>query len=66
MLDEKDQEICISYYEGRAMWQATVKIHMIPAHGTITALESTLADRAGSVGGEADGWGCMSVRRNQS
>jgi hypothetical protein len=65
VLDETDKQVCISYYEGRAMWEVIVKVQMIPTHGSITALESALADKATLVGGEPDGWGCMSMRRNE-
>ncbi len=63
IVDDRDLEICISYYEEREMWQAIVKRHMIPTHGDITALELRLAAHAESVGGEPDGWGCMQVDR---
>jgi hypothetical protein len=59
IVDDRDLEVCISYYEGREMWQAIVKRHMIPTHRDITALELRLAAHAESVGGEADGWGCF-------
>ena len=47
------------------MWQAIVKRHMIPIHPDITALELALTGHALSVGGEADGWGCMKVDRKE-
>jgi hypothetical protein len=63
LVDEREHEVCISYYEERAMWQAIVHRNMIPTHRDVTALESALAARAKSVGGKADGWGCMVVER---
>jgi len=63
VVDDRDLEVCISYYEERDMWQAIVKRYMIPTHRDITALESSLTAHAESVGGDADGWGCMKVAR---
>lgn len=63
LVDERDLEVCISWYEERRLWQTIVKRHMVPAHGAITALEQALTAHAESVGGEADGWGCMQVDR---
>jgi len=63
LVDERKLEVCISYYPEREMWQAIVHRHMIPTHRDITALESDLSVRAERVGGEADGWGCMIVKR---
>ena len=65
LVDEREFEVCISYYEEREMWQAIVHRHMIPTHRDVTALECALAARAESVGGEADGWGCMVVERKR-
>ena len=62
-VDDLDSEVCISYFAGRNAWQAIVKRHMVPDHGSITAMEAVLTVKAGSVGGKADGWGCMQVRR---
>ena len=64
LVDERDLEVCISYYEERDMWQAIVKRYMIPSHRTITTIESDLSIRAKSVGGQADGWGCMRLTAN--
>jgi hypothetical protein len=61
LVDEQDLEVCISFYNERGCWQAIVKRHMVPEHGDIAALERLLTHRATSVGGEADGWGCMQV-----
>ena len=63
LVDERDLEVCISWYEERRLWQTVVRRHMVPAHRAITALEQALTARAESVGGEADGWGCMQVDR---
>jgi len=58
-----DKEVCISYYKRRQVWQAIVKHHMIPDHRRITEIEAALTTKANSVGGKADGWGCMQVSR---
>jgi hypothetical protein len=65
IVGDRDLEVCISYYGERDMWQAIVKRHMVPIHPDITALELALRDHAISVGGEADGWGCMKVDRKE-
>jgi Regulator of ribonuclease activity B len=62
-VDDRNLEVCVSYYEERKMWQAIVKRHMMPAHDEITSFESTLTSRAEQVGGEGDGWGCMLVKK---
>jgi hypothetical protein len=62
IVDERNLEVCISYYDEREMWQAIVKRHMIPTHDAITSLELTLTTRAEQAGGESDGWGCMLVK----
>ena len=62
VVDEREMEVCISYYANRDMWQAKVCRHMIPTYHEITTLELVLTERAESVGGEADGWGCMTVK----
>src|SRR5262245_30815365 len=54
-VDERDLEVCISFYEERDGWQAIVKRYMIPTHADITALELSLTRRAVAAGGEADG-----------
>ena len=61
LIEERDLEVCISYYEEREMWQAKVHRYMIPDHTEISSLETSLSSRAEIVGGEADGWGCMIV-----
>ncbi|SRR6266446_5283217 len=63
LVDDEHSEVCISYYQGRKMWQTVVKHHMVPDHKGITAMEAALAAKAMSVGGKADGWGCMQVAR---
>jgi hypothetical protein len=62
-VDDRNLEVCISYYDEREMWQVVVKRHMIPIHSEISALESTLASNAEHVGGEGDGWGCMLIKK---
>jgi len=62
-VDDRDVEICISFFLEREMWQAIVKRHMVPEHEAISSLEARLASIANKVGGSADGWGCMKVPR---
>jgi|SRR5581483_5755870 len=64
-LEDQALMICISYYEKRAMWEVTVKRHMIPGHQEISTMEHSLTATAISFGGEADGWGCMQVDRSK-
>jgi hypothetical protein len=59
IVDDRELEVSISYYKERDLWQATVKRHMVPTHQHITSFELSLASKAESVGGEADGWGCF-------
>ena len=61
IVDEREFEVCISYYEEREMWQTIVQHVMTPTHVAITRLEDDLTRRAQSVGGEPDGWGRMQV-----
>jgi hypothetical protein len=61
IVDDKDKEICISFCEDKDMWQVIVHHHMAPDHTAITAMEAALTSKAGSVGGKADGWGCMQI-----
>jgi Regulator of ribonuclease activity B len=61
VVDDRELEVCISYYEERDMWQTIVTRFMVPTHAEITATEFTLTQQAESVGGEADGWGCMRI-----
>jgi hypothetical protein len=63
IVDDRELEVCISYNDKRDMWDAIVKRYMIPTHRDITALELSLAAHAELVGGEADGWGCMAVKK---
>lgn len=63
IVDGKELKVCISYNERRDMWDAIVKRYMIPTHRDITTFELWLAAHAESVGGEADGWGCMIVNK---
>jgi len=59
IVDDRELEVCISYNKERNMWVAIVKRNMIPTYQVITAFEMSLASAAESVGGKADGWGCM-------
>jgi len=61
LVGEPDLELCISYYKEREMWQTIVKRYMIPTHHEISDCERILTTRAKSVGGEADGWGCLRI-----
>jgi hypothetical protein len=63
IVDDRQLEVCISYYEEREMWQVTVTRYMVPTYENVTTLETSLASQAESVGGEADGWGCMMERK---
>ena len=65
LVEEPEFQVCISRYEERDMWEATVSRHMVPTQADITALEYDLGSRAESVGGEPDGWGCMVVKHDQ-
>ena len=58
-VDDRDFEICLSWYEEKSVWQAMIRHDMVPDHGRITELESTLTLKANRSGGTADGWGCM-------
>ena len=65
IVDHRDLEVSISYYEEREMWEVVVRRHMIPTHEAITLLESDLTEKAESVGGEPDGWGCMQIDKDE-
>jgi Regulator of ribonuclease activity B len=65
-IDDHELEVCVSYYEARDMWQVIIKRHMIPTHQDVTLLELSLAAKAESLGGESDGWGCMTVRKKET
>jgi hypothetical protein len=62
-IDDRELEVCISYYESRDMWQATVKCFMIPTYQSVTDFELSLAAKAELLDGKADGWGCMTVKK---
>ena len=62
-MDDKNLEVCISYYEEREMWQAIIKRYTAPTHHEITLLESILTAQAEQTGGKADGWGCMLIKK---
>jgi len=66
LFNEREFEVRISYYEAGEMWQAIVRRHMLPTHQGVTALEAALTARAESLGGKADGWGCMAVKRKDA
>jgi hypothetical protein len=61
-VSEKEYEVCLSYYEERDMWEAEVKIYMIPDHDSITRIELDLSRRASSLGGSPDGWCCLRLK----
>jgi hypothetical protein len=58
---EKEYEVCLSYFEERKMWDAEVKIYMIPSHAEITRIEAELAARAAQFDGVPDGWCCIRI-----
>src|SRR5580704_889308 len=58
---EKEYEVCLSYYEERDMWQAEVKVYMIPGHAEITRIEADLATRSARFNGKPDGWCCIRI-----
>ncbi len=62
IVPEKDYEICLSYYEEREMWEAEVRIYMVPDHDAITRLEADLSARAASFDGKPDGWCCIRIK----
>lgn len=66
LIDDQELEVCISYYKPRNMWEATVKRYMVPTHEDVTAFELSLAAKAEALGGEADGWGCMTVKKKET
>ena len=66
VVDDRELKVCISYYEQRDVWQVTVKRHMVPTYQDVTSLELSLAAKAESLGGKADGWGCMTIKRNDT
>jgi hypothetical protein len=53
IVDDRDLEVCISYYEEREMWQVIVHRHMIPTHQDITAMEARLYSSCGVRGRRA-------------
>jgi hypothetical protein len=55
-------ETCLSWYQGKSMWQVIVKRDMVPDHAGITAMESGLTLKAEKSGGSADGWGCLQIQ----
>jgi len=59
IVDDRELAVSISFNKEKDMWGAIVSGHMVPTHQDITALELSLATKAKSVGGEADGWGCF-------
>jgi len=63
ILDDRKLRVCIAYNEERDMWDTIVHRYMIPTYQDITTFELSLASQAELVGGEADGWGCMTVKR---
>jgi len=62
VVPETEYEICLSYYEERAMWDAEVKIFMIPTHAAITQIEADLSARAAPFAGKPDGWCCLRIK----
>jgi hypothetical protein len=65
IVDDPGLEVSISYYKERDMWQTIVRRQMVPTHADISTFELSLASKAESVGGEADGWGCFVQKDKQ-
>jgi hypothetical protein len=42
-------------------WNVTVYTHAVPTHADITALEKSLGEHAGPLGGRASGWSAIFV-----
>jgi hypothetical protein len=61
VVEERDLQVCISSDAQQEGWYMIVTRYMVPTHASITALESSLTERARSAGGEAEGWGCLPV-----
>ena len=66
LVDDQDSVVSISYYAARTVWQTIIKRRMLPDYKNIVTTEATLTIKAESVGGEADGWGCMQNRRKDN
>ncbi len=66
IVDDRELEVCISYNKERDMWDAIVKRYMVPTHQDITAFELSVASKAESLGGEADGWGCFAQEKKEN
>jgi hypothetical protein len=63
IVDGRDSNVCISYYIERSMWQVAVQQLMVPSYSSVRETESVLTRKATTMGGEADGWGCMAMPR---
>jgi hypothetical protein len=63
VVDDPDKEVCISYIEDRAAWQAIIKHSMVPAHWAITSQEIALTAKAKLFRGEPEGWACLLISR---
>ena len=66
IVDDRELAVSISYNKQKDMWDAIVSRHMVPTHHDITTFELSLASKAESVGGGADGWGCFVQKDNPS
>ena len=62
MVDDKELVVSISHRKTRDSWDVNVQRMMVPTHQDITAFELALAAKAELLGGEADGWGCMTCK----
>jgi hypothetical protein len=63
VVDDRQDEVCISFNDGSEMWDVIVKRHMVPTHEEITAIQNSLTAQAEQAGGKADGWGCVTVKK---
>ena len=62
-IDDRNCEVCLSFYAAKNCWQIIVKNNMVPDYSTITALELRLMNKAEAFEGSADGWGCMRISK---
>ena len=60
-LDDKDFELCLSWYSDRGVWQVIIKVFLTPAYDVISTLEENLAKGLGLFNGTPEGWNCMPI-----
>ena len=61
IVEDRDLEVCLSYYEERDMWQCVLRRYMVPTYANVRQIELDFESKAELVGGEADGWGCFAI-----